>query len=122
MLTGAIWVTEEGVELRGKLRQLRGQFIGGLCSAETGLEVKTACERFAADLQQWFDDMVLFAKRQPAEKKTRKATALEVLHRVRCFWSIQAVRELGDHPSRRRLFDLRGRLKELWTLMNIQDS
>ena len=117
-----IWGTSEGKEVRGIVRKLKAIFVAKLCAAETGADVKSACDEFAVGLQRWFDDMVLYAKKQPADKRSKKATSLEVLHRVRCFWSIQAVRDLGDQPTMRRLFDLRGTLKELWTLINLQHS
>ena len=117
-----IWTRSEGREVRGGLHRHRAIFVAKLCAAENGADVKAACEDFAVCLQQWFDDMVLYARRQPADKKTKKATALEVLHRVRCFWSIQEVIDLGNHPSMSRLYNLRGKLKELWTLVHIQDS
>ena len=117
-----IWGTSEGREIRGTIRRLKAIFVAKLCAAGTGADVKSACEEFAVGLQRWFDDMVLFAKKQPADKRSKKATSLEVLHRVRCFWSIQAARDLGDQPTMRRLYDLRGTLKELWTLVNIQES
>ena len=116
-----IWGTSEGYDVRGALRKHRAIFVAKLCTAECGAEVQAACKGFAVCLQQWFDDMVLYAKRQPSNKKAKKATALEVLHRVRCFWSIQAVRDLGNHPSMSRLFNLRGKPKES-TLVHIQDS
>ena len=117
-----MWGTSEGREVRGVVRKLMAIFVAKLCADETGADVKSACDEFAVGMQRWFDDMVLFAKEQPADKRSKRATSLEVLHRVRCFWSLQAMRDLGDHPTMGRLFELRGTLKELWTLINIQDS
>ena len=68
--------------------------------------------------------LILLAKRQPANKRSKKATSLEVFPRIGicCCGSLQAARDLGDHPSISRVKDLRGTLKELWTLINIQDT
>ena len=87
------------------------------------VDVKSACDEFAVGMQRWFDDMVFLPKNSPRTRDQRRLpTSLEVLHRVRCFWSLQAVRDLGDPSTMGRLFDLRGTLKELWTLINIQDG
>ena len=105
-----IWGTSEGREVRRVVRKLKAIFVAKLCADETCVDVKSARDEFAVGMQCWFDDMVLFAKKQPADKRSKKSTSLEVLHQVRCFWSLQAVRDLGDHPTMGRLFDLRGTL------------
>ena len=51
-------------------------FVAKLCADETGADVKSACDEFAVGMQRWLDDMVLFAKKQSADKRSKKATYL----------------------------------------------
>ena len=118
----SVWRTARGRYLTGDVpRLLRHHFIEDLGRAITADDVVEACEKFHRALRTWFAELEHHGRSTAVGKAKKNATALEIQHRVRSFRCLETIRELGQDPSKRRLYDLRSSLKELWTLTCLSD-
>ena len=118
-----VWGTERGRELTGEVpRFFRTIFIEELSAAETVGDVRAACQRFVNALRTWFTVLEQFGRSNAVGKAAKNATALEVRHRVRSFRCLDVLQEFGDEPTRRKMYDLRSALKEIWTLTSLSNE
>lgn len=120
-----VWTTQAGRELRHAVKGFRATLVDQLTAATTQEEVQAAVVDFEALVVQWLDDL----ERHPfvqedvqINRNQAKAVRMEVRLRRRNLKIFRALKRLGSEPTASRLLCLRKALKEMWSLVEIQDS
>ena len=115
-----IWNLPAGAKLRESIRIHREIFLRCLYTAVNSGDTAAAAALFSRKIDNWIEELRLYAKKFPGINCTqRKAAELMVKHRSRNLDHRTALKNFGSDPKMETLVALRGALKELYALKNI---
>ena len=98
----------------------RDRFLKSLYTTANPRDTAAAAAVFSRKIDQWIEELRLYAKKFPGINCTqRKAAELMVKHRSRNLSYRTALKNFGSDPKMETLVALRGALKELYPLKNI---
>ena len=104
------------------VRDLRDTFVRSLSAATACSVVAAACATFKQSIDSWLKALNASIIQTGTEnRKVRKATRLELKHRVDTLTYPAALKALGDNPSTGGLVRVRSALLELWFVFNLAD-
>ncbi|KAL5250030.1 hypothetical protein ACHWQZ_G015940 [Mnemiopsis leidyi] len=115
-----IWNLPAGLRLRDSIEEGRREFIKSLYICTNSSQTSSAAELFIRRIDDWTTALETYARRFPSiTTRQRKASAMMVRHRARNLTYRAVLGRFGAEPTMENLVAVRGALKELYILKNI---